>query len=88
MDDQVDAEQQQRQAHQQQLLRRVIVGGIISAILVIGHLPMMLGLSLPWIPPILHNPWFQLVITLPVLGWCGQSFFIGAWQGLRTVAAT
>jgi Cu+-exporting ATPase len=83
MDDQVDAEQQQRQAHQQQLLRRVIVGGIISAILVIGHLPMMLGLSLPWIPPILHNPWFQLVITLPVLGWCGQSFFIGAWQGLR-----
>jgi Cu+-exporting ATPase len=83
MDQQVDVEQQQRQAHQAQLLRRVIVGAIISIILVVGHLPMMLGMHLPLIPPILHNAWFQLVLAIPVMFWCGQSFFVGAWKGLR-----
>lgn len=83
MGDQVDADQEQRRRHQQQLTRRVALGAVVSIILVIGHMPMMLGMPLPWIPPILHNPWLQLVLTIPVMTWCGQSFFTGAWKGLR-----
>jgi len=83
MGEQGDADQEQRRQHQQQLTRKVALGAVVSIILVIGHLPMMLGMHLPWIPAILHNPWLQLVLTIPVMVWCGQSFFVGAWKGLR-----
>ncbi|MGD2183096.1 heavy metal translocating P-type ATPase [Lusitaniella coriacea] len=65
------------------LKRRLIFGGVVSLILVFGGLPMMTGLSLPWVPPWLHNPWLQLVLTTPVLFWVGQSFFTGAWKALK-----
>lgn len=65
------------------LKRRLIFGGIVSAILIFAGLPMMTGLSLPWIPSWLHNPWLQLVLTTPVLFWVGQSFFTGAWKALK-----
>ncbi|TVQ09969.1 MAG: copper-translocating P-type ATPase [Leptolyngbya sp. DLM2.Bin27] len=83
MDDQVDAEVHQRQRHQRQLTYRVALGMVCSTLLVIGHTPMMLGRDIAAIPHILHNPWLQLVLTVPVMVWCGQSFFVGAWQGLR-----
>ncbi|MEM8807457.1 MAG: heavy metal translocating P-type ATPase, partial [Cyanobacteria bacterium P01_G01_bin.38] len=72
-----------QQAAQQRLFRRVVVGGILSAILVVGSLPMMLGVPIPGFPMWLHNPWLQGLLATPVIGWCGQSFFVGAWQGLR-----
>ncbi len=81
--DQADAETLQRQRHQRQLTYRVALGLVCSTLLVIGHTPMMLGREIPAIPHLLHNPWFQLVLTVPVMVWCGQSFFVGAWQGLR-----
>jgi len=83
MGDQADADQAQRRQHQRQLTWRVALGGVVSIILVIGHMPMMLGIHLPWIPSLLHNPWLQLILTIPVMVWCGQSFFVGAWKGLR-----
>jgi Cu+-exporting ATPase len=84
LDDQVDEAQRQRQRHQRQLTYRVALGLVCSILLVVGHTPMMLGRHhLPGIPPILHNPWMQLVLTVPVMAWCGQSFFIGAWQAAR-----
>ncbi|WP_315788091.1 heavy metal translocating P-type ATPase [Fischerella sp. JS2] len=83
-----DAEQQARQAENRALVRKVWVGGIISAILVISSLPMMTGLSIPLIPMWLHNPWLQLVLATPVLFWCGASFFINAWKALKRHAAT
>jgi Cu+-exporting ATPase len=83
MGDQVDADQVQRRQHQHQLTWRVALGSVVSIILVIGHMPMMLGIHLPWIPAVLHNPWLQLMLTIPVMVWCGQSFFVGAWKGLR-----
>ncbi len=83
IDAQVDAETQQRQQQQRQLTARVRLGVGCSTLLVIGHTPMMLGHPISWIPPILHNPWLQLVLTIPVITWCGQSFFVGAWRGLR-----
>ncbi|KAB8330737.1 copper-translocating P-type ATPase [Scytonema tolypothrichoides VB-61278] len=83
-----DTEQQARQAENRALVRKVWVGGIISAILVIGSLPMMTGLSIPFIPMWMHNPWLQLVLATPVLFWCGSSFFINAWKALKRHAAT
>ncbi|HEY9861768.1 MAG TPA: heavy metal translocating P-type ATPase, partial [Candidatus Obscuribacterales bacterium] len=83
-----DVERQERQAEQRQLTRRVWVSGAISAILVIGSLPAMTGLSIPFIPMWLHHPWLQLVLTAPVMFWAGRDFFINAWKALKRHTAT
>jgi Cu+-exporting ATPase len=49
---------------------------------------MMTGMSLSLLPTWLHNPLFQLVLTTPVLFWCGASFFINAWKALKRHTAT
>ncbi|BAZ46913.1 copper-translocating P-type ATPase (plasmid) [Chondrocystis sp. NIES-4102] len=81
-------ERRSRQIENRQLTRKVWVSGMISAILVIGSLPMMTGLPIPFIPTWMHNPWLQLVLTAPVLFWCGSSFFINAWKALKRHTAT
>lgn len=83
-----DAERQERQAEHQKLTRKVWFSGVISAILVIGSLPAMTGLRIPFIPLWLHNPWLQLVLTTPVLFWAGSSFFVNAWKALKRHTAT
>ncbi|BAU15827.1 cation-transporting ATPase (plasmid) [Leptolyngbya sp. NIES-3755] len=86
--DESDAEQTARLREFRHLRTKVIVSGIISAILVIGSLPMMLGLPIPFIPTWLHNSWFQLVLSTPVLFWAGREFFINAWKALKRHTAT
>lgn len=81
--DQPDDLEWQRQAETLDLKRKFIVGAVLSTVLVIASLPMMTGLSIPWIPSWLHNPWLQLVLTTPVLFWCGESFLIGAWKAWK-----
>lgn len=83
-----DAEKATRLAESRALTRKLWVAGIISILLVVSSLPMMTGLSLPWLPTWLHNPLLQLVLTTPVLFWCGASFFINAWKALKRHAAT
>ncbi|HEY9823876.1 MAG TPA: heavy metal translocating P-type ATPase [Stenomitos sp.] len=83
-----DAERQERQAEHQALTRKVWGSGIISAILVIGSLPAMTGLHIPFLPMWLHHPWLQLVLTAPVLFWAGQGFFVNAWKALKRHTAT
>ena len=78
-----DVEQLARLAEKQYLTRKVITGGIISVLLVVGSIPAMTGLHLPLIPAWLHNSWVQLVLTSPVQFWCGQSFYRGAWKALK-----
>ena len=68
---------------QAQLKRKVIFGSIVSILLVVGSFPAMTGLHIPGFPMWLHNPWLQLVVSTPVLFWCGQSFFIGAIKSLK-----
>ena len=63
--------------------RKLILGGICSSILVIGSLPMMTGLHISFIPHWLHHPILQLILTTPVMFWCGGVFFRGAWKGLK-----
>jgi P-type Cu+ transporter len=83
-----DTERRERLAENRQLTRKVWISGIISAILVIGSLPAMTGLPIPFIPVWMHNPWLQLALTAPVLFWCGSSFFINAWKALKRHTAT
>ena len=77
-----------RKAEYRNLIRKLIVGGLISALLIIGALPMMTGLELSFIPVWLHNPWLQLVLTTPVQFWCGYRFYTGAWKALKRHGAT
>lgn len=83
-----DTERKTRQAESRDLQRKVWTGGIISAILVIGSIPMMTGLSIPWIPMWLHDSWFQAVLTAPVQFWCGKSFYINSWKAFKHHAST
>lgn len=80
--------QAERAAQQRQLRQKLIVGGIASIVLVVGSLPMMIGISIPNWPKILLNPWLHLILATPVMFWCGQSFFVGAWKSLKYRSAT
>ena len=83
-----DTERRERQAENRKLTRKVWVSGIVSAILVIGSLPAMMGVPIPFIPMWLHHPWLQLALTAPVLFWAGSGFFINAWKALKRHTAT
>ena len=83
-----DREKAARKAESRDLIRKMIVGGVISVVLIIGSLPMMLGLNSPLIPAWLHNPWLQLILTAPVQFWCGYRFYVGAWKAFKRHAAT
>ena len=81
-------EQTAHKAESRDLQQKIIVGGIISIILIIGSLPMMTGLEIPLIPGWLHNPWLQLFLTAPVQLWCGYQFYIGAVKAFKRHSAT
>ncbi|MBD2560307.1 MULTISPECIES: heavy metal translocating P-type ATPase [Nostoc] len=83
-----DVEKATRQALQRQLSLKVVVGGVISIFLLLGSLPMMTGLNLPLIPSFLQNSWVQLVLTTPVVFWCGGSFYRNGWKSLKRHTAT
>lgn len=83
-----DSEQADRKSESQNLQRKLWTAGIISILLVVGAIPAMTGLHLPFIPAWLHNYWLQLVLTSPVQFWCGKSFYVGAWKSLKRRVAT
>ncbi len=83
-----DADRRAHRIEQRQLLRQVGFSGAIAVILVVGSLPAMLGLPLPFVPMWLHNPWLQLGLTTPVLVWAGRSFFINAWKAFKRHTAS
>jgi len=83
-----DAEIVAREAESKDLIRKMIVGGVISIILIVGSLPMMTGLDIPIIPAWLHNYWLQFLLTTPVQFWCGYQFYRNAWKAFRHRAAT
>ena len=83
-----DAEKKHRLKESRDLKAKLTVGGIIGSVLLIGSLPMMTGLNLPFIPVWLHNPWVQLILTTPVQFWCGYSFYVNAWKALKRHVAT
>ncbi|MBD2362539.1 copper-translocating P-type ATPase [Anabaena minutissima FACHB-250] len=83
-----DEDKRHRQQESRDLQQKLTVGGIISVVLLIGSLPMMTSLHLPFIPTWLHNPWLQLILTTPVQFWCGQKFYVNAWKAFKRHNAT
>ena len=83
----LDLEQATRKTQQRELRRKVLFGGAISILLVVGSIPAMTGLAVPFIPSWLHNPWLQLFLTIPVMVWCGKTFFVGAGKALKRGAS-
>ena len=83
-----DAEQADRKSASQKLQLKLWIAGSISILLVLGGIPAMTGLHLPFIPAWLHNSWLQLALTSPVQFWCGKSFYVGAWKSLKRRVAT
>lgn len=83
-----DAERVARSRESRDLQRKVVTGGVISILLVLGSLSAMTGIKLPLIPAWLSNPWFQMGLTAPVQFWCGYSFYINTWKSFKRHAAT
>jgi P-type Cu+ transporter len=83
-----DVEKAARLRESRDLRRKVLTGGVISIILVLGSLSAMTGIKLPLIPSWLSNPWLQLILTAPVQFWCGYSFYVNTWKALKRHAAT
>jgi P-type Cu+ transporter len=83
-----EAEKRRQSRETNELIRKVIVSSILSGIIVIGSIPMMTGLPIPFIPMWLHNPWLQLLLTIPIQFWCGLSFYSNAWKAFKRHAAT
>ncbi len=65
------------------LRRRLSVAAVLTVLVVAATLPHMLGVHLKWLPGWFISPWTQLVLSSPVLFWCGREFFTGAWSSLR-----
>ncbi len=84
---QLDQQEREQARQLQQLSRKVWLAGALSAVLVIGSLPMMLGVNIPGIAHWWHNPWLQWALTTPIMVWPGQGFFTGAWKSLKNRTA-
>ncbi len=83
-----DVDRQARKATSRNLIRKIWISGSISILLVLGSLPMMTGLNLPFLPMWLHHVWLQAILAAPVQFWCGQSFYLNAWKALKRHTAT
>ncbi len=82
-----DAEKAARESEQKELTRKVALGATMSILLVVGSIPAMTGLHIPLIPNWLHNSWVQLIVSTPVVVWCGKGFFVGAFKAFKRHAA-
>ena len=76
-------------AQERTLLRRQFtVAAVLTSLVLLASLgPMVGGHHRAFGPPWFSSPWTQLLLTTPVLFWCGRSFFTGAWASLRRHSA-
>jgi Cu+-exporting ATPase len=71
-----------------QLRRKVRVAALLTALVMLSSLPHMLGGGHhSFLPPWFTSPWTQLLLTTPVLFWCGRDFFTGAISAFRQHSA-
>jgi Cu+-exporting ATPase len=80
---QLQLREREQQQKMRELTHKVWFAGGLSVVLVVGSLPMMLGLHLPFIAAFWHDPRLQWLLATPILFWAGQDFFVGAWKNLR-----
>jgi Cu+-exporting ATPase len=84
----VEAMERELARERRQLRRKVNVAALLTALVVLSSLPHMLGgghHSL--LPQWFTSPWTQLLLTTPVLFWCGADFFRGAISACRRHSA-
>lgn len=76
-------------ARERTLLRRkVSVAAVLTVLVVVSSLPHMLGGGHhSFLPLWFTSPWTQLILTTPVLFWCGRDFFTGAVSAFRQHSA-
>jgi Cu+-exporting ATPase len=76
-------------ARERTLLRRkVSVAALLTTLVVLSSLPHMLGGGHhSFLPPWFTSPWTQLLLTTPVLFWCGRDVFTGAISAFRQHSA-
>jgi Cu+-exporting ATPase len=77
-------------ARERTLLRRKLsVAATLTILVVLSSLPHMLGGGghLPFLPHWFSSPWTQLILTTPVLFWCGRDVFSGAIAAFRQHSA-
>lgn len=75
-----DAETAERQAEIRDLRRRTIIGAVLTLPVfgaVMGHMA-----GIPGIPHLLISPWTQLILTLPVMLYCGWPVHRVGWLAL------
>ena len=65
----------------------LILSAILSAPMVIGMILKMSGVHNDLVH-FLHDPWVQLILTVPVQFYVGRRFYKGAWKALKTGAAS
>ena len=72
-------------ARERTLLRRkVSVAAVLTVLVMVSSLPHMLGSGHhSFLPLWFTSPWTQLILTTPVLFWCGRDFFTGAVSAFR-----
>ncbi|WP_216904178.1 copper-translocating P-type ATPase [Synechococcus sp. CCY 9618] len=70
------------------LRRRLAVAAVLTGLVMLASLPHMLGgVHLSWLPPWFTSPWSQMLLSSPVLFWCGREFFTGAAAAFRRHSA-
>ena len=76
-------------ARERTLLRRkVSVAAVLTVLVVLSSLPHMLGGGHhSFLPFWFTSPWTQLLLTTPVLFWCGRDVFTGAISAFRQHSA-
>jgi P-type Cu+ transporter len=77
-----DPETRAEKRQARHLQRRVLIGVILSALLLMGTLS-HLHLELPTFLSGLASPWVQLGLAAPVQFWVGKEFHRSAWQAFR-----
>ncbi len=77
-----DEEAQARRREIRDLWRRVVVGAVLTAPVVLA----IMGAEVfeaRWMPELLMNPWFQLALTTPVFLYTGWPIHTVGWSTLR-----
>jgi Cu+-exporting ATPase len=70
------------------LRRRLLAAALLTALVLLSSLsPMLGGPHLPFLPLWFISPWTQLLLTTPVLFWCGRDFYSGALSAFRQHSA-
>jgi Cu+-exporting ATPase len=81
-----DEETAERRREVRDLSRRVLVGAVLTAPVVLAVMVTDL-LSLPWIPEVLMERWVQLALATPVMFYAGWPIHTVGWRALRHRAA-